>query len=94
MDLNPASWAMGQFVSALQQHCCDIILTYWHKAIEVLLPLNVTRAEQGLRPRSQQGSAGNLSFSTPLEIQTYKDPQKQKPSLRKFWRDLEELVSA
>lgn len=39
IDLNSTSWAAGQFVSALQQGYCDVILTYWHPAMEFLAPL-------------------------------------------------------
>ncbi|SOH93252.1 DNA-binding transcriptional regulator, LysR family [Monaibacterium marinum] len=184
IDLNSTSWATDQFVTALQQHYCDVILTYWHPAMEALSPLDVTRADHlvlsrdmllpvahalpdgrpaytlpasskkpvpmfhygsssalkpvvdailrrhmmpgnlltishggqahGIKEMVQEnfglgwlprevctreldaGSlaiAGNDSFAAPLEIRIYKDAQNQKPSLRKLWRRLEELVA-
>ncbi|MDC0658955.1 LysR family transcriptional regulator [Leisingera sp. SS27] len=40
-DLNSTSWAADQFVSALQQGYCDVILTYWHPSMDFLGPLEV-----------------------------------------------------
>ncbi|MGB0960317.1 MAG: LysR family transcriptional regulator [Halocynthiibacter sp.] len=39
IDLNSTSWAADQFVTALQQNYCDVILTYWHPAMDFLKPL-------------------------------------------------------
>ncbi|MCK8485387.1 LysR family transcriptional regulator [Aliiroseovarius sp. S2029] len=44
-DLNSTSWAADQFVSALQQSYCDVILTYWHPSMEFLGPLEVANFE-------------------------------------------------
>lgn len=44
-DLNSTSWAADQFVSALQQCYCDVILTYWHPSMEFLGPLEVANFE-------------------------------------------------
>lgn len=41
IDLNSTSWGADQFVSALQQNYCDVILTYWHPAMDFLAPLEV-----------------------------------------------------
>ncbi len=42
VDLNSTSWSADQFVSALQQRYCDVILTYWHPAMDFLSPLEVS----------------------------------------------------
>lgn len=44
-DLNSTSWAADQFVSALQQSYCDVILTYWHPSMDFLGPLEVANFE-------------------------------------------------
>lgn len=44
-DLNSTSWAADQFVSALQQSYCDVILTYWHPSMQFLGPLEVANFE-------------------------------------------------
>lgn len=44
-DLNSTSWAADQFVSALQQGYCDVILTYWHPSMDFLGPLEVANFE-------------------------------------------------
>lgn len=44
-DLNSTSWAADQFVSALQQNYCDVILTYWHPSMDFLGPLEVANFE-------------------------------------------------
>jgi DNA-binding transcriptional LysR family regulator len=45
VDLNSTSWAADQFVSALQQSYCDVILTYWHPSMDFLGPLDVANCE-------------------------------------------------
>jgi DNA-binding transcriptional LysR family regulator len=45
IDLNSTSWAADQFVSALQQRYCDVILTYWHPSMDFLAPLEVSECE-------------------------------------------------
>ncbi len=45
IDLNSTSWAADQFVTALQQRYCDLILTYWHPAMDFLSPLEVSRCD-------------------------------------------------
>ena len=45
IDLNSTSWAANQFVSALQQGYCDVILTYWHPAMDFLAPLEASQCE-------------------------------------------------
>jgi len=45
IDLNSTGWAADQFVSALQQGYCDVILTYWHPAMDFLAPLDVSKCE-------------------------------------------------
>lgn len=43
VDLNSASWPAEKFVSSLQQGYCDIILAYWHPAMQYLGPLEMTQ---------------------------------------------------
>lgn len=45
IDLNSTSWAADQFVSALQQGYCDVILTYWHPSMDFLAPLEAAQCE-------------------------------------------------
>jgi DNA-binding transcriptional LysR family regulator len=45
IDLNSTSWAADQFVTALQQRYCDVILTYWHPAMDFLAPLEVSQCD-------------------------------------------------
>ncbi|MGH1416072.1 MAG: LysR family transcriptional regulator [Pelagimonas sp.] len=45
IDLNSTSWAADQFVSALQQGYCDVILTYWHPTMDFLAPLEASQCE-------------------------------------------------
>lgn len=45
IDLNSTTWAADQFVSALQQRYCDVILTYWHPAMDFLAPLAVAKCD-------------------------------------------------
>ena len=45
IDLNSTTWAADQFVSALQQRYCDVILTYWHPSMDFLAPLALGNCE-------------------------------------------------
>ncbi len=45
IDLNSTSWGADQFVSALQQRYCDVILTYWHPSMDFLAPLEVSTCD-------------------------------------------------
>ncbi len=45
LDLNSTSWGADQFVTALQQSYCDLILTYWHPAMDFLSPLEGGRCD-------------------------------------------------
>ncbi|MEN8832277.1 MAG: LysR family transcriptional regulator [Pacificibacter sp.] len=45
IDLNSTSWDADQFVSALQQRYCDVILTYWHPSMDFLAPLELGKCE-------------------------------------------------
>ena len=45
IDLNSTGWSADQFVSALQQNYCDVILTYWHPAMDCLAPLQLAKCE-------------------------------------------------
>lgn len=66
IDLNSTSWAAGQFVSALQQRYCDVILVFWHPAMDFLAPLEVgqcdylTLSQEDFLPVSRTGQAGPL----------------------------------
>lgn len=66
IDLNSTGWAADQFVSALQQRYCDVILTYWHPAMDFLAPLEVSKcdyltlARDELLPVSSAGPDGPL----------------------------------
>lgn len=44
-NLNSTSWTADQFVTALQQRYCDVILTYWHPAMDFLKPLDATHCD-------------------------------------------------
>jgi DNA-binding transcriptional LysR family regulator len=45
IDLNSTSWDADQFVSALQQRYCDVILTYWHPSMDFLAPLELGKCD-------------------------------------------------
>jgi len=45
IDLNSTTWVADQFVSALQQRYCDVILTYWHPSMDFLAPLEVAKCD-------------------------------------------------
>lgn len=45
IDLNSTTWSADQFVSALQQRYCDVILTYWHPSMEFLAPLKAAKCD-------------------------------------------------
>lgn len=45
IDLNSTSWAADQFVTALQQRYCDVILTYWHPSMAFLAPLEASKCD-------------------------------------------------
>ncbi len=53
IDLNSTSWAADQFVSALQQSYCDVILTYWHPAMDFLSPLEAAKCEYMVLSRDE-----------------------------------------
>ena len=69
IDLNSTSWGADQFVTALQQSYCDLILTYWHPAMDFLSPLEVSRCEyltlstDDFIPVSKPGPDGQPLFS-------------------------------
>jgi len=69
IDLNSTSWGADQFVTALQQSYCDLILTYWHPAMDFLSPLEVSRCEyltlstDDFIPVSKPGPDGRPLFS-------------------------------
>lgn len=67
-DLNSTSWTADQFVSALQQGYCDVILTYWHPSMGFLGPLEVANFEyltlttDRYVPVSRTGPDGGAEF--------------------------------
>jgi len=69
VDLNSTSWSADQFVSALQQSYCDVILTYWHPSMDFLGPLDVANCEfvsltrDALLPVSKAHPDGKPLFS-------------------------------
>lgn len=66
IDLNSTGWASDQFVTALQQRYCDVILTFWHPAMDFLSPLEVSKcdyitlARDELIPVSKAGPDGPM----------------------------------
>ncbi|MVO17935.1 LysR family transcriptional regulator [Parasedimentitalea huanghaiensis] len=66
IDLNSTGWTADQFVSALQQRYCDVILTYWHPSMDALAPLGlgncdfITLTEDAFLPVSKNGPEGPL----------------------------------
>ncbi len=66
IDLNSTSWAAGQFVSALQQRYCDVILIFWHPAMDFLAPLEIgkcdylTLSKEDFLPVSKMGATGPM----------------------------------
>ena len=69
IDLNSTSWSADQFVSALQQRYCDVILTYWHPSMDFLSPLDaahcefITLAKDDFLPVSCADSSGEARYS-------------------------------
>lgn len=63
-DLSAAYWNASQFVTALQQSYCDMILCYWHEAMEIYAPLagvefeHLRLARDYLVPLSAPGPCG------------------------------------
>lgn len=66
IDLNSTGWSADQFVTALRQGYCDVILTYWHPSMDFLAPLDVgtcdyvTLGMDELIPVSMAGPDGPL----------------------------------
>ncbi|MBQ4806172.1 LysR family transcriptional regulator [Phaeobacter sp. HS012] len=81
VDLNSTSWAADQFVTALQQRYCDVILTYWHPAMDFLSPLEVSKcdyltlSEDEFIPVSKTDADGSPLFDL------RRDPKRQIPLL-------------
>lgn len=82
VDLNSTSWTASQFVTALQQRYCDVILTYWHPSMDYLSPLEVgnceflTLSHDEFLPVSQAGTHGathrlEANSKTPVSLLTY-----------------------
>lgn len=45
IDLKSTGWSAEEFVSALKQQYCDLILCYWHPSMDFLSPLETTQFE-------------------------------------------------
>ncbi|MCX7560639.1 LysR family transcriptional regulator [Sulfitobacter sp. F26204] len=82
IDLNSTSWAADQFVSALQQQYCDVILTYWHPEMDYLAPLEISKSEyltlttDTFIPVSKPGNTGplhdpNTGTKDPVSLLSY-----------------------
>ena len=82
IDLNSTGWAADQFVSALQQRYCDVILTYWHPSMDALAPLGlgnceyITLTEDIFLPVTRTGPDGPLhtfdgSNKKPVSLLSY-----------------------
>ncbi len=71
IDLNSTTWVADQFVTALQQGYCDVILTYWHPSMDFLAPLEVAKCEyitlatDRLVPLSRANPDGTPQFPIP-----------------------------
>lgn len=71
IDLNSTTWVADQFVTALQQGYCDVILTYWHPSMDFLAPLEVAKCEyitlatDRLIPLSRANPDGTPQFPIP-----------------------------
>lgn len=82
IDLNSTSWAAGQFVTALQQRYCDVILIFWHPAMDFLAPLEtgqcdyLTLSVEDFLPVSKTSTAGPMhvlkrSDKKPVSLLSY-----------------------
>lgn len=73
VDLNSTSWAADQFVTALMQGYCDVILTYWHPDMAFLAPLeaskcdHITLTTDRLLPVSKTNPQGKPRLSLPAK---------------------------
>ena len=93
IDLNSTSWSADQFISALQQRYCDVILCYWHPAMDVLAPLEAARCEyitlarDRFIPLSRPDPSGQPEFSLelprkkPLPLLSYGTASALRPVL-------------
>lgn len=71
LDLKSTAWIGKDFVHALQVGDCDLILCYWHPAIDFMHPLEsedyeyLTLAEDVLVPVTALNAQGEPKFSLP-----------------------------
>ncbi|MFT5720071.1 MAG: DNA-binding transcriptional LysR family regulator [Motiliproteus sp.] len=71
LDLNSTGWMGSDFVAALQQGDCDLMLCYWHPAIDFLRPLESgdvvyhTLAQERLVPVTALNAAGQPKYPLP-----------------------------
>jgi DNA-binding transcriptional LysR family regulator len=71
INLNSTGWIGEDFVRALQQDECDLVLCYWHPAIEFLRPLESdefechTLARERLIPVSAADEQGQARYRLP-----------------------------
>ncbi len=71
LNLRSTAWAGMDFVSALQQGECDLMLCYWHPAINIVQALDAQQfeslkvADETLIPVSATDAAGQTLFTLP-----------------------------
>lgn len=74
IDLNSTSWGADQFVSALQQRYCDVILTYWHPSMNFLAPLeanscdHVTLTKDSFVPVKRAGTGWSFADGSKEQV--------------------------
>ncbi|MEH6824132.1 MAG: LysR family transcriptional regulator [Motiliproteus sp.] len=71
LDLNSTGWVGSDFVTALQQGDCDLVLCYWHPAIDFLRPLEGREylyycvAKERLLPVTALNAQGRPKYQLP-----------------------------
>lgn len=81
IDLSSTSWSAEQFVSALQQQYCDVILTYWHEAMTFLAPLDSAQTDYLLVSREQLVPVARCLGQGEPEFQLIPETKKPIPLL-------------
>lgn len=71
LDLTSTAWGASDFVNALQQGKCDLVLCYWHPLIDVIEDLesdefeHIVVCDEELIPISATNEAGEAIFQLP-----------------------------
>lgn len=81
VNLNSTSWGAVQFVSALQQNYCDVILTYWHPAMDFLSPLEVSKCEYITLSKDEFIPVSRANGNGEPEHSFFNDQRKSVPLL-------------